>query len=466
MKVFITIVALLLSLVSCSYGDSEFAMIKGKYTDANPEKNEIHLSKVEHGEPVQVASTRIGKDGYFAFTYAVETPGIYVVNILNSEHKRTVRKDHNLKRFYLEPGTEIELELTDGNYQLIQTNSEKNRLLTAWHAQIDTAFTYAMGFTYHRSTYKDFFPLLPEYIKRAETFKKEVASGDPSFDELIKLMVDNDLFTAAIAILQTPRSEHPTKQDRPAFYQELLTLGRPDSERLLELPGASAYLRLFPMYATMSLEKRPQGTDYIYSNLSFIPNELLKGYHAVSNLSRFRSYDESFIAFKQHVTPYLKNDYLKEKFKAYEISIRKFEEGADAFDFAGKDSKGKEHKLSDFKGTLVYVDVWATWCGPCKKEIPALKILENKLHGKPITFLSISLDKPKDKQKWLDFVKENQMGGVQLIADKAFDSDVAQAYGITGIPRFMLFDKEGKIITTDAPRPSEEKTELWLRSLL
>ncbi len=87
----------------------------------------------------------------------------------------------------------------------------------------------------------------------------------------------------------------------------------------------------------------------------------------------------------------------------------------------------KEHKLSDYRGTVVYVDVWATWCGPCKAQIPALKKLEKKFHGKPVTFMSISLDKVKDREKWETFVKKENLQGVQIMADKAFESDVTKA---------------------------------------
>jgi len=214
----------------------------------------------------------------------------------------------------------------------------------------------------------------------------------------------------------------------------------------------------------MSQPEKP--SDYNKACIEAINNDLLKGYFAFDKVNGFKSYDDKYLAFKEMIQPYLLTEYLKEKINAFEMTIRKFEPGAPAFDFAGKDINGKEHKLSDFKGNLVYVDVWATWCGPCKAQIPALKELEKKFHGQPITFLSISVDKMKDQQKWVDYVKNEHLEGVQIMADKAFDSDVAQAYGINAIPRFMVFDQEGNIVTIDAPRPSEKDTEDWLQKML
>jgi len=76
------------------------------------------------------------------------------------------------------------------------------------------------------------------------------------------------------------------------------------------------------------------------------------------------------------------------------------------------------------------------------------------------------VDNAKDRSKWEKYVTEEDLKGVQIMADKAFESDVAKAYSINAIPRFMLFDKEGNIVTIDAPRPSDEKIEGYLKNLL
>ena len=123
-------------------------------------------------------------------------------------------------------------------------------------------------------------------------------------------------------------------------------------------------------------------------------------------------------------------------------------EMAIGFTYPNKDSV--EFSLADFSGKLVYVDVWATWCGPCKAEIPSLQKLEGEYHDKNITFLSVSVD--EDRQAWVDMVINDQLGGVQLWADGW--SQITKDYAIFGIPRFMLFDQDGKVISTDAPRPS------------
>ncbi|RCS28102.1 TlpA family protein disulfide reductase [Polaribacter sp. WD7] len=135
------------------------------------------------------------------------------------------------------------------------------------------------------------------------------------------------------------------------------------------------------------------------------------------------------------------------------------------------DYKGGKKSLDSFKGKYVYIDVWATWCGPCIQQIPYLKNLEKKYHDKNIEFVSISTDESRRsggsweaaEKKWRDFVKEKQLSGVQLWSGQDFTFQ--QAYQITGIPRFILIDPQGNIVDANAPRPSEPRLEEILNAL-
>ncbi|GAA3655753.1 TlpA family protein disulfide reductase [Flavivirga jejuensis] len=124
--------------------------------------------------------------------------------------------------------------------------------------------------------------------------------------------------------------------------------------------------------------------------------------------------------------------------------------------------KGGTTSLADLKGKYVYVDVWATWCGPCKKEIPDLKKVEKLYHGKNIEFVSISIDNEGQHDAWRKMVTDKELGGIQLLADKNWQSDFVTGYGIKGIPRFILIDPVGNVVNADAPRPSSpELIELF-----
>ncbi len=123
--------------------------------------------------------------------------------------------------------------------------------------------------------------------------------------------------------------------------------------------------------------------------------------------------------------------------------------------------KGGTTSLEDLKGKYVYIDVWATWCGPCIREIPALKEVEKQYHDKNIEFVSISIDKSSDKDKWRSMIEEKELGGIQLFAENEWKSKFVTEYQIQGIPRFILIDPKGDIVNANAPRPSSpELTEL------
>lgn len=129
--------------------------------------------------------------------------------------------------------------------------------------------------------------------------------------------------------------------------------------------------------------------------------------------------------------------------------------------FKGVDINGKEMSLRDFRGKYIYIDMWATWCGPCQKELPYLTKLEEKYKGRNIVFVGLSID--QDKAKWEARVKSGALGGTQLYIGKGtkFQSD----YRISGIPRFILLDPNGRIVNPDMSRPSSEDTEQILNSL-
>ncbi|GAB1307353.1 TlpA disulfide reductase family protein [Urechidicola sp. KH5] len=125
---------------------------------------------------------------------------------------------------------------------------------------------------------------------------------------------------------------------------------------------------------------------------------------------------------------------------------------------------GSTTSLSDLKGKYVYVDVWATWCGPCKREIPFLKAVEKKYHDKNIAFVSLSVDDDrrsgsweKAESDWKAMVADKELGGIQILSPKGWQSDFVQDYEIQGIPRFILIGPDGNTVEASAPRPSDEK---------
>ena len=153
------------------------------------------------------------------------------------------------------------------------------------------------------------------------------------------------------------------------------------------------------------------------------------------------------------LTKYLENTY--EQRARFKTVLGKGKESPKFMNY--ENHKGGTTSLDDLKGKYVYIDVWATWCGPCKAEIPFLKEVEKQYHDKNIAFVSISADKITAHDTWKKMIQEKELSGIQLFSDADFNSSFLKSYKINSIPRFILIDPNGNIISADAPRPSDKK---------
>ena len=158
---------------------------------------------------------------------------------------------------------------------------------------------------------------------------------------------------------------------------------------------------------------------------------------------------------------YVKDEFMRADYKAKVDKWDLSKPGKPSPEIAAVDIDGRKWTLADFRGKYVYIDMWATWCAPCRREMPYLKELEEKFSGAEIVFLGLSTD--RDKTKWEEMVRQGGLTGVQLYLGP--QSAFQKAYRIDGIPRFILLDKEGKIIDNNMSRPSQEVTAQTLESL-
>ncbi|HEX8376379.1 MAG TPA: redoxin family protein [Pedobacter sp.] len=139
--------------------------------------------------------------------------------------------------------------------------------------------------------------------------------------------------------------------------------------------------------------------------------------------------------------------------------------GAKAPNFNLKDLTGKSVSIKDFKGKVVYLDIWASWCGPCLKEMPYIKVLKEKYKDQQLEIISISID--TKQEAWKKKISDLNLTGIQLIDDLgSTKSKIAKDYRIAGVPHFVLIDKNGKIASASAPLPSNTKLEEEINKLL
>ena len=130
--------------------------------------------------------------------------------------------------------------------------------------------------------------------------------------------------------------------------------------------------------------------------------------------------------------------------------------GTQALDFTQPDTTGKNISLSSFRGKYVLVDFWASWCGPCRNENP--NVVENykKFSSKNFTVLGVSLDRPGQKNKWVEAINHDNLTWTHVSDLQFWENSAAQLYHIKGIPQNILVDPEGKIVGKNLRGPDLE----------
>ena len=116
-------------------------------------------------------------------------------------------------------------------------------------------------------------------------------------------------------------------------------------------------------------------------------------------------------------------------------------------DFTEKDVSGRPLSVARYRGKVVLLDFWATWCPPCRAEMPNVVSAYAQFHDKGLVVIGVSLD--QDKDKLLDFIKANNMTWPQYFDGLGWENKLANQYGIESIPATILIDGQGKIIARD-----------------
>ncbi|MES2417867.1 MAG: TlpA disulfide reductase family protein [Bacteroidota bacterium] len=201
----------------------------------------------------------------------------------------------------------------------------------------------------------------------------------------------------------------------------------------------------------------------IAEELGLNDSQMIKDFYAaseiVSNMQKI-SDKHLLMPFKQEIA--------KLKTPKYAIAANKmltylmaFGKGDAAVDFVARDLNGQKVSLSNLKGKVIYVDLWATWCGPCMQEMPHYEKLKQRYaSNKDVVFVSLSID--DNETLWKGSITQRKAEGYQWLINRA----KLQAYNIVGIPRSLLIDKNFKMVDMSAPLPSREAAVKAIDALL
>lgn len=207
-----------------------------------------------------------------------------------------------------------------------------------------------------------------------------------------------------------------------------------------------------PVYMSMMEDHQKQVSDIVAKN-----NSSLAALAGIQQLDPDKYLDLYKNVYAGISTKLPGNKYLS-KLKQDIDSYSKIAGGSAAPDFTLNTPEGKPLALSSFRGKIVLVDFWASWCGPCRKENPNVVKLYKKYHDKGFEILGVSLDDSKDK--WVSAIKKDGLVWNHVSDLKGWQSEVCPLYGIDAIPFTILLDKDGKIIAKSLRGASlEQKLE-------
>jgi len=450
---------LILTALACNQSASDStSTVKLKVNDLGDQITEIDIFNYEHDITGKFTSI----------------DSVQVLDI-NSDMILSIVKDGQASYFHIKPGETIQLAKIGKEDPIIgvdQTKASKeNEYLNAYH---ELAKTQSSNFripdlsrlepdAFLKSISEKYHPM----SELLNTIKAD-QSVSSKFKEAIGLRLASAKANNMLEYKQFYNHWFKKYPDLPeGFYNEAENIDL-QNPAILSF-GAGEYL--LNSWTSKDLDFTTFESTGAYFNKLAELNENMLG----SSLpAQFRSYDiianqinfgdglvaaeEMISTFRSKVPHKLLNQKLDEAIEPW-IDLKA---GLQAPDFIAMNRSGKDVKLSELKGKRVYIDVWATWCGPCIAEIPSLKSLETELHDENIEFVSVSIDKEKDKEKWEKFIQEKDLKGVQLMAYNDWSSDVATNYNIQGIPRFILIDEAGNIVSANAPRPSDPKAKKML----
>lgn len=439
MKKIFTIIALLVA-ISATAQKVRFD-IRFVSDSANVTKVLVHPLNINEETKTVVARE---KDGHFVGTAQVSKIGFYNLVIVRDQSQLMIP-------VYATDEKNISFDVRMVGKDCLVENNLENRILTSLNANLndlDRRLWLEPGMSG-----EELKELILAY-RTALDVVKNTEGLSPVVVEYIKIMAYVRAFNAYKSI---PRAQEISKTSIPFSRNDVL----PAPSKVLD----NDYTSLF--YAGLQIIKDelpslPSLLDRL-ANLyaAYGSNELRKSVATsimreyIFNYNYANDFDGGLAIVKRATEKYDMASIFVEEFMKRKSTVpgSPFPAGVNLVD-----ANGKAVDFSQFKGKYVYIDLWASWCGPCCKEVPHLQKLEKELRNDDVVFVSISSD--KDEQAWRSKMEELKMHGNQLL-DK--DNTLCDALNVKGIPFFVIYDKAGNLHTYGALRPS---TGTRLRSVL
>lgn len=367
---------------------------------------------------------------------------------------------------YLTPGDDITVKITPNNQEaeFNGKGAEINNYMK--YRLFPKGGSFLEGGSNVKGNYEETKELIDSLSKIRISELNSLKEATDEFKELelarIKADIANSYLSFASYAMMKERNLK-TEEDYKHYADSLFKKAVIDAKPIFKELNNDKFLDVAVVRDIMHyvINPREEQTTYLAEEITISPymNELYKAASYVNKLRGSIS-EEFFNEVNQFIESMQYPEFITE-IKAKVKQATKLMKGQPAIDFEIKDTEGNTHKLSEFKGKIIYLDFWATWCGPCVQESPHFEKLAKEFEGQDIVFIPISTD--KNKEEWINFITAHKK---ELPQYNSLDTKLDTDWAIHYIPRFVIIDKDFKIIDAYAPRPSEAKTKQLLEALI
>jgi peroxiredoxin len=471
MKKLLIATLLILNTVAVLAGKNDIS-IKGTIT--NPLADSVTISYPDYGEnwldfSMHVVHEKLDKNGNFLVTLPL--PHNYTIV--------TIQNGEQATELYASPGDKLAMTVDAADFDNTVKYTGIGMKPTVANFMAKYVLTYGLIDNFHSKAHKlnakepaEYEKAMNDLVQTQLNFLVENSAGLPqSFIEFWNAYYEYSKYNKMLSypvmheivkkksydVGEIPKENYEIAKKVPAkfndefmyilpyrnyvddYYDEIITIER-KTKTEPQRKTANAYEHYDKMLELVRQNMSANSEEYVFAS-------------HISTIMRHTPLARTEQLFSTFNTRYKDSKYAK-YLSAMIEQKKRLSVGAHAMDFTVVDADGNKVKLSELKGKVVYIDFWASWCGPCIAQFKHTKKIKEHFAGKDVVFVYVSID--EDAEAWEKARDKYELTGLHTRVD-GWKAKVAEDYGVRGIPAYFLVDREGKFATEDTPRPSNSE---------
>ena len=413
---------------------------------------EMSLYSCQNGIGQVCATTEIDAQGQFSLSAELPGEGFYLLG--NEKHVR-----HAL---YLKGSEQFNVVFSNDGLKVTDGLSPEGKLASRWEEPVSRARMHAYLFLTVPGGENAEVPAFRKEMEALARLSQELSRQLPSdsrFGRLMRLKMDAD----KAFLLLSYRHNHIADVEEHFITDSDLRQWNEvfKKEDLLQVPFAPEMLTAFVDYRAELQGLEPEDFK---ARAGLLEGKPLREVYLCRVANQLRYY-EKYAALREAFAGEAFSSAFEQAMRPVEERLAWSKPGIMAPDFKGKCPDGTWLSLSDLRGKVVVIDVWATWCVPCLRMMPYFKQLEKELSHDELTFMSVCVGTEVEVDLWKKLIEQHQLSGNVMFID-SWTKGFAADYRVTGVPRFMIIDREGRIVSVAAPAPKYPKLkEMILKTL-